>query len=86
MTSAEARNLMPGDVVDFVCGPDYDTGYVKEVRTDKYLTFVLIQSLTAGWGTELVSASRILSRLSSALRKPAPTIKQSRDMTRGYVP
>lgn len=86
MTPQEARNLIPGDLIDYVTGPDYDTGYVKEVRASKTATSVLVRSTTPGWGTELVSASRVITLVRSATAKPTPTLKACRDMTRGYIP
>jgi hypothetical protein len=86
MKASEARNLLIGDLVDFACGPDYDTGYVKEVRASRNAVFALIRSTTDGYGTELVHAGRILEVRRKAIQKPAPTIGQCRAMTRGYLP
>ena len=87
MTAEEARNLLPGDLVDFACANgEYDEGFVKEVRTNKHLTFAMIRSTTPGYGVELVSARRIIGRVRASIAKPTPTIRECRAMTRGYVP
>ena len=85
MSPSEARNLMPGDHVDYAVGPDYDSGRVREVCSRNGAVMVVVRS-ESGYGDERIPAGRILLRTVSALRKPAPSIKACRDMTRGYLP
>ncbi len=85
MTPAEARNLIPGDTVEYATKDDeLDTGYVKEVRSAHGGVMALVRS-DSGWGNELIPARRLIARTACAIRKPIPSIKACRDMTRGYI-
>ena len=84
MTNQEARNLLPGDTVDYVVGEDWDTGYVKEVRSHKDTVRVIVRN-EQGYGNEALWPRQIIALKTSALRKPTPSIKACRDMKRGYI-